>query len=181
MQSTAIELPQLSSTDRARFWGHVSRTDTCWLWDSANSAGYGTFSFNGIKYQAHRLAYMLEHGYVPSTLDVLHTCDVGTCVNPVHLYLGTDKDNSRDREDRQRHPHTGHEGIDNPSAKLDPLVVADIRYGYTTMGISGKALAARFGVSKQLISLIVNNKIWIDPDYTPPARHRKPVGYKLDL
>lgn len=69
----------------------------CWLW-SANLTrwGYGTISVNGQKKPAHRVAWLLYKHSIPDGLWVLHSCDVPSCVNPAHLFIGTHADNMRD-------------------------------------------------------------------------------------
>ena len=52
--------------------------------------------FGGTSTRAHRIAWQIAYGPIPAGLLVLHTCDNPGCVNPVHLYIGTQKDNMRD-------------------------------------------------------------------------------------
>ncbi len=82
-----------------RFWPKVNKTETCWLWTGAqNSYGYGhLFKRHGKPSLAHRIAWELTHGPIPSeTPCVLHLCDVRLCVRPDHLFLGTKSENTRD-------------------------------------------------------------------------------------
>jgi hypothetical protein len=88
----------------ARFWAKVDKSPHplgCWIWTGARSVSrYGTFNWRGTNINAHRAAWMLTNGPIDKPgIDVLHTCanGIGGCVNPGHLYLGTDKENSRDR------------------------------------------------------------------------------------
>jgi hypothetical protein len=74
----------------------------CWLWMRAvNGKGYGSCQFNGKVQLAHRVAYLLALGD-PAGLVVCHRCDVPSCVNPDHLFLGTVGDNNRDRDRKGR-------------------------------------------------------------------------------
>ena len=69
----------------------------CWLWFGANSArDYGDFWFNGKMRRAHRVSWELAHGPIPPGMFVCHTCDVPSCVNPDHLFLGDRAANMRD-------------------------------------------------------------------------------------
>ncbi len=69
----------------------------CWLWDAGvDKDGYGKIQVTGKSWRAHRYMYFLEHGSLPDDLMVCHTCDVPACINPVHLFLGTGKDNLQD-------------------------------------------------------------------------------------
>lgn len=87
-----------------RFWGKVEKTDGCWLWKGYRTPkGYGVFKMNGKNQQAHRAAWMLTHGPIPTGLDVLHECDNPPCVRPDTLFLGTNTDNQRDSVAKGRH------------------------------------------------------------------------------
>lgn len=86
-----------------RFWGAIEKTDSCWLWEAGKgSDGYGQFEVNGKKVKVHRYSYEIHKGEIPEGIDVLHTCDVRPCVNPDHLWLGTDADNNRDMREKGR-------------------------------------------------------------------------------
>lgn len=86
-----------------RFWAKVVKPEYgCWIWQGARSvSNYGTFNFMGTNINAHRAAWIITHDFEvpPPGIDVLHTCNKGHigCVTPAHLYLGTDKENTRDR------------------------------------------------------------------------------------
>jgi hypothetical protein len=86
-----------------RFWNKVKRSRGCWLWTGAiTSWGYGWFQRTaGVPHYAHRVAWEFTHGAAPNGL-VLHKCDVRHCVNPDHLYVGTQADNMRDMASRGR-------------------------------------------------------------------------------
>lgn len=86
-----------------RFWTKVQKSDGCWLWTATKTKGYGMIlGPNRIPLQAHRVAWRLTFGDIPSGLSVLHHCDVPLCVNPAHLWLGTQKDNLEDAERKGR-------------------------------------------------------------------------------
>lgn len=93
-----------------RFEKKVKKTDDCWLWLAAHhKRGYGYF-YTSTTYSkrkmdfAHRFSYHLYKGYKPTDNDVVcHKCDNPSCVNPNHLFIGTQLDNNRDMMDKGRY------------------------------------------------------------------------------
>lgn len=98
----------------------------CQIWlQGCTVDGYGILTHKRIKYLAHRLSYKLFKHDVPNTKLVLHHCDIRCCINPEHLYMGTDADNSRDMIARSRDRHQ--KGSLNGNAKLNEAQVREIR------------------------------------------------------
>jgi hypothetical protein len=95
-----------------RFWSKVQKTDGCWIWTaSKRHKGYGAFCYskNGVVVQgrAHRFMWEMVYGDIPAGMFVLHRCDNPACVNPDHLWLGTNQDNVDDMMRKGRHVSGG--------------------------------------------------------------------------
>ncbi len=87
------------ATVEERFFHKVKKTETCWLWTGAKCGSpyhYGAFSINNKPVRAHRFAYTHFVGPIPPGQIVCHHCDIPLCVNPLHLFAGTLKDNIQD-------------------------------------------------------------------------------------
>ena len=154
-----------------RFWMRVEKTPVCWRWTGARTcAGYGHIRVAGeTRMYAHRVAWELAHGPIPVGLFVCHRCDNPACVRAecsvpgcthekdasaceAHLFLGTAADNNADRQAKGR---SRKGGIPLSTVrKLTPDQVREIRVASE----SGPLLAARYGVSRTMITLIRRGK-----------------------
>lgn len=165
-----------------RFWKKVRQAgpDECWEWMRARTArGYGQIGVNGRVCYAHRLSYELTYGSIPDGLQVLHRCDNPPCVNPAHLFLGTQKINMQDCSNKNRlgaqqhpelmprgdrngmrtRPETRSRGENNGQSRLTEQGVRDIRQQHA-QGASQRALARQYQVDKSTIADVVNRKTW---------------------
>src|SRR5256885_6136513 len=97
-------------------------------------SGHGQLRVNGKAVRAHRLAWKFTHGRMPQ-LAVLHRCDVPACVNPAHLFLGTQADNMRDMAAKGR----------SGRKKLTTAQVLELRRDYRPYKRPFKHFAERFG------------------------------------
>jgi hypothetical protein len=98
-------------------WERDSKTG-CWMWTGSthDGFGYGAFKIPGKTSLAHRASWILNKGEIPKGLCVLHKCDTPACVNPVHLFLGTQKENIHDAVKKGRHKNPILFGDKNPSS-----------------------------------------------------------------
>lgn len=139
-----------------RFWEKVDirGIDECWLWlASVDEDGYGKFE-NTV---AHRVSWELSFGKPDKGIYVLHQCDNRPCVNPSHLFLGTQYDNMQDMVRKGR--INSRLGENNPKAKLTEKDIFEI-YRLYNSGMSGYKIAKNFGVTQTCINYIVKGKSW---------------------
>lgn len=145
-----------------RFWPKVQRgaADECWPWlASRDRKGYGQFEVDGKPRRAHRVAYELALGPIPTGALLLHSCDNRPCCNPAHLRPGTNRDNVRDMDQRGRRRTVSHQGERHGCSKLTAVAVLEIRSALAN-GARGVDLARAHGVSKATISAIKVGRLW---------------------
>jgi hypothetical protein len=132
----------------------------CWLWTGEMQAkGYARIAFNGKPALAHRVSWFLHNGQIPDGLDVCHRCDVRSCVNPAHLFIGTRRDNMQDalRKGRMKFPLT--HGEHNTSAKLTEGKVIALRL-LAKSGLQYKVLGEIFGITPEAASYAAKGITW---------------------
>lgn len=143
-----------------RFWKKVFKPigEGCWTWNgSVNSSGYGTFNVSGLTEMAHRVSWKIKNGLIPFRKQILHKCDNRLCVNPDHLFVGTQSQNRIDCLSKNRANFISLN--DHKTSKLTYDAADEIReLSKITKQVD---LSRKFGVSNSVISNIVNNKSWI--------------------
>ena len=123
----------------------------CWLWELKLRNGYGVFMMawrDGKSIGAHRASWMLHKGPIPDDLFVCHKCDVPSCVNPNHLFLGTHKENIQDASRKGR--------MKGWKARLTEVDVAAIRASTERRAV----LAERYKVSPHTIKDVRMGRSW---------------------
>lgn len=133
----------------------------CWIWTGARtSSGYGSFSIDGKRQSAHRVAWEVQNGPIPDGMCVLHGCDVKRCVNPSHLHLGTNAQNGKEAQERGLLQGKSIRGESHHRAKLTEAMVHEVRRLHAE-GVGGcRTLARRFGVTKHTVQSIVLRETW---------------------
>lgn len=143
----------------ARFFSNVDFGD-CWIWTGVtNSNGYGRFSLNNKFTLAHRFSHELFIGPIPEGRNVCHSCDNRLCVNPSHLWLGTQSENLRDAVQKGRMFRPNTRGSRNGNTPLRDADVRAIKRGLS-LGARQKELARSYGVDVSTISNIKLGKTW---------------------
>jgi hypothetical protein len=137
----------------------------CWLWKGAlSSNGYGSYWLGprGKRkwYTAHKASWILHKGPVTGGLNVLHRCDNRACVNPSHLFLGTQSENIKDMVSKKRGNYENRaRGTLNKASKLKDSDIPKILEEYT-LGENKSALSRKYGVTRRAIHLIIENLTW---------------------
>lgn len=134
---------------KARFEEKVRLLDTgCWEWMGERTIkGYGRMTVGGRHKRAHRISYELYVGVIPQGLFVCHRCDRPWCVNPNHLYAGTNLTNVHDSMERGRRWFK------------NVLTAEKVRYIRESMEVA-RVLAERFGVSESAVYDAKNRRTW---------------------
>jgi hypothetical protein len=150
---------QGNPTLEKRFWAKVRRAgpSECWLWTATISKwGYGGIKIGKAVFMAHRVSFAMANQQEPGDMLVCHSCDTPACVNPAHLWLGSDRDNHRDMMAKGRWRGNGVKGERHMWTKLTAEQVLYIK----TSPELGYRIAEKFGVAKSTVSAIRKGHNW---------------------
>lgn len=161
---------------KERFESKIKIINECWEFNTAKDKdGYAKFWINELNRSipAHRASYILYKGEFDKNLIVCHTCDNPCCVNPNHLFLGTQKDNMTDKVFKNRqakgkthraylYPEKIKKGEFNGNSKLSFTIANQIRLEYSIGNTSCKKLSKKYGISSSGIHKIITNKSYIN-------------------
>lgn len=147
---------EYNNEDLERFISKIQPNDNgCWIWSgSRNPDGYGNFHYKGNCLKAHRVAFQMWVGTLTKGFVICHRCDVAACVNPDHLFQGTQSENNRDRATKGRSANL--HGTNSPVSVLTDDIVKEIR----NSPLKGTHLARKYNVSKSAIYHVKARRTW---------------------
>lgn len=133
-----------------------SNLEGCWIWNGYKmKSGHGQYSFNGDNVYTHRFAYLIANPEFDQTLHICHKCDNPSCVNPSHMFLGTQSDNSKDMVSKKRYAVGQAVG-----GHLSDEDVIEIRRMYKTGLYTQKTIGKKFNTHPGQISKIITGRRW---------------------
>ena len=131
----------------------INPTTGCWEYQGyIHHDGYGAVQRNGVRAQAHRMAWMQLRGPIPDNMLLCHKCDNRKCVNPDHMFIGTNADNQKDKAEKSR----ACRGESRPLAKLTEKIVREMRASTEPTHI----LAKRYNIDKSTVKRARNGRTW---------------------
>ena len=129
----------------------------CWIWTGGKDAdGYGHTTFRNYTRKAHRMAYIAWKGEIPDGLQVCHTCDKPSCINPDHLFLGTIGENMRDKFSKGRQKVRGEESAVAIIKEQDVRDIFDMK----EKGMTPSQISKNKGLGLVHVCQILKRRIW---------------------
>lgn len=129
----------------------------CHEWQGMKKGGYGYFYINGREKAVHRMQYEKFKGEIPKGFNVCHSCDNPPCVNPDHLWIGTQKDNVHDMIAKKR-DHKAF-GTRSKNSKINTDQALQIKLLYS-QGESIKTIHLKLNISYKIVQHICNGATW---------------------
>ena len=179
----------LDATTLRRIWDRIlmQSPSECWIWTAGlggrnrTPTGYAVIQHHGRQYRVTRLLWAHLHGPIPPGMYVCHACDTPACCDPAHLFLGTPKDNARDKVCKGRMNHS--DLVIAAARRQAHAINAARQYRLTAdqvrtirrrarMGETRTALGAAYGVGASMIGMIVRGQCYrdiVDRDDEMPA------------
>ncbi len=148
-------MPRQQTNTPEVFWTRVKKTRKCWLWTKhTDKDGYGNFWVKDkpIRTHIYVMLYTLKVK-IPKGSFVCHTCDNPTCVRPSHLFIGTPKQNSEDRDAKGR-------GIRGEKCHLAKLTAKAVKYIRSLHKPNHRKIAEQYGVTRSVISNMLRGLTW---------------------
>lgn len=133
----------------------IDSETSCWEWAKYRSdGGYGKGSRGNRTLWAHRMSYEAFYGDIPNGMQVCHQCDNPGCVNPTHLWIGTAKDNERDKDIKGRRPSGDKHWNSGPTDEE----IEEMARAFIGGEMTAKEIAVRYGVARTYIYRIIRGE-----------------------
>jgi len=139
---------------KCKLLADVRKENGCWFFKSSTSGPYSKIWWDKKWWSAHRASYEVFVGKIPHKMMVLHKCDNPKCINPDHLFIGTQKDNMKDKYRKGR----SCSGEKNHLSKFTDIQVEEMKI-LRSEGFSYERLSRIFNCSITYLNLLFKNKI----------------------
>ena len=161
------------SNTEADFWARTAQAGNCLEWTGrmlppkalGATKGYGLIRWQGRRQVAHRVSWQITHGLIPMGMQVCHHCDNPPCVEPTHLFLGTNADNQEDRRLKNAAARSARRR-ERSGPVMRKLSIEDARDIRSLLALqqSKKSIARLYSVCPQMILKISRGRSWRELD-----------------